>query len=209
MTTGDPDDGGFPPELEALGREYEFLREIGAGGMAAVYLARERSGGRLVAIKAIRRRYLEDEEALSRFDREARVVAELHHPHIVETYAVRRTGEKTIAIVMQHLPGGTLRKVLQRDGAFPFDRATSVLRDVAEALRYAHGRGVVHRDVKPENIFLEEETGRALLSDFGIARPMVESDDQLTMVGAAIGTPTYMAPEQIDGLPLDERSDVY
>jgi serine/threonine protein kinase len=203
--------GGFPEELEALADEYEYIREIGAGGMAAVYLGRERSTDRLVAIKAIRRRHLGDEEAVLRFAREARVLAELHHPNIVETYAVRQLGEKSLAIVMQHLAGGTLRQVLRREGQLSFERATSILRDVAEALRHAHAQGVVHRDVKPENIFLEEETGRAVLSDFGIARPMVETEDEneLTLVGAAIGTPAYMSPEQIDGLPLDGRTDIY
>ncbi|HJR62253.1 MAG TPA: protein kinase [Gemmatimonadaceae bacterium] len=201
----------FPEELEPLAGEYEYIREIGAGGMAAVYLAHERSADRLVAIKAIRRRYLGDEEAVLRFAREARVLADLQHPNIVETYAVRQLGERSLAIVMQHLSGGTLRQLLRREGQLSFERATAILRDVAEALRHAHAQGVVHRDVKPENIFLEDDTGRAVLSDFGIARPMVETEDEneLTLVGAAIGTPAYMSPEQIDGLTLDGRTDIY
>ncbi|HJU66152.1 MAG TPA: serine/threonine-protein kinase, partial [Gemmatimonadaceae bacterium] len=213
-----PQEGGvvgdasvFPEGLESLADEYEYLREIGSGGMAAVHLARERESGRLVAIKAIRKRYLEDDEALLRFAREARVLADLHHPNIVETYAVRELGEKSLAIVMQHLSGGTLRQLLRREGQLSFDQAASILRDVAEALRHAHAQGVVHRDVKPENIFLEDGTGRAVLSDFGVARPMIDTgdEDELTLVGAAIGTPAYMSPEQIDGLQLDGRSDVY
>lgn len=201
-------DTDLPPDLRALEPGYELIRELGRGGMAAVYLARDRARDRLVAIKAIRASYVNDDEALHRFAREARTVADLDHRNIVRTYEVKWIGDRALAIVMQHVAGGTVRDWLRERGAFSAEHAESVLRDIAQALRYAHRRGIVHRDVKPENIFLEEGTGRALLSDFGIARP-INGDSDLTMLGGALGTPQYMSPEQVDGRPVDGRSDIY
>jgi serine/threonine protein kinase len=203
-----PRDRNAQADLSTLEERYELVREIGRGATALVFLARERATGRLVAIKAIRPRYAGDREATARFAREARTVADLDHPNIVRTYAVEQLGEQALAIVMQYVPGGTLRDALRERGPFPFERATRILADVAEALRYAHGRGIVHRDVKPENIFLNDIAGHALLSDFGIARSL-ESDTELTLTGAALGTPAYMSPEQIDGRQADGRSDIY
>ena len=141
--------GDLAPGLRGLARDYEFVRELGRGGMAVVYLARERASGRLVAIKAVDRRYGDDPEAVARFAREAHTVADLDHPNIVRTHSIERLGPDTLAIVMQHVPGGTLRELLDAEGPLSFERATAILRDVAEALRYAHARGLVHRDVKP------------------------------------------------------------
>ena len=201
-------DVDFPSDLRSLEADYELIREIGQGGMAAVYLARHRATGRLVAIKAIRARYLDDPDALRRFAREARTVAGLDHPNIVRTEAIEQIGDRAIAIIMEYVPGGTVRDRLREYGAFDAERAESVLRDVATALGYAHRRGIVHRDVKPENVFLDERTGRALLSDFGIAR-RIEGDVPITLLGAALGTPQYMSPEQIDGGKVDGRTDIY
>ena len=198
----------FPSDLRALEHEYELIREIGQGGMAAVYLARHRSTGRLVAIKAIRARYLDDPDALERFAREARTVADLNHPNIVRTEAIEQIGDRAVAIIMEYVPGGTVRDRLHEYGPFSAEHAEAMLRDVASALRYAHQRRIVHRDVKPENVFLEEQTGRALLSDFGIAR-RIEGEAPITLLGAALGTPQYMSPEQIDGRRVDGRSDIY
>ncbi len=198
----------FPTDLRALENDYELIRELGQGGMAAVYLARHRDTGRLVAIKAIRARYLDDPDAIQRFAREARTVADLDHPNIVRTEAIEEIGDRAVAIIMEYVPGGTVRDRLREFGAFSAEHAESVLRDVANALGYAHERGIVHRDVKPENVFLERLTGRALLSDFGIAR-RVEGDVEITLLGAALGTPQYMSPEQIDGGHVDGRTDVY
>ena len=198
----------FPTDLRALESSYELIREIGEGGMAAVYLAKHRETGRLVAIKAIRARYLDDADAVRRFAREARTVADLDHPNIVRTEAIEEFGDRAVAIIMEYVPGGTVRDRLREFGAFSAEDAESVLRDVANALGYAHDRGIVHRDVKPENVFLDRRTGRALLSDFGIAR-RVEGDTQITLLGAALGTPQYMSPEQIDGQMVDGRSDIY
>jgi len=203
-----PNEADFPSDLRALEGEYELIRELGQGGMAAVYLARTRRTGRLVAIKAIRARYLDDPDALRRFAREAMTVADLDHPNIVRTEAIEQIDDRAIAIIMEHIPGGTARDRLREHGALGAEFAESVLQDLASALAYAHKRGLVHRDVKPENVFLESHRGRALLSDFGIAR-RIDGDGGITLLGAALGTPQYMSPEQIDGEQVDGRSDIY
>jgi alpha-tubulin suppressor-like RCC1 family protein/tRNA A-37 threonylcarbamoyl transferase component Bud32 len=191
-----------------LETEYEILGELGRGATAVVYRARDRELGREVAIKVIRPKYADDDETVARLAREARTVAQLQHPNIVTLYAVRRVRDGSLALVMQMVPGRTLRELLNERGPCTFERADRVLRDVAAALAHAHQRGIVHRDVKPENIFIDENTGQALLSDFGVARSL-EADSQLTATGTAIGTPAYMSPEQIDGTELDGRSDLY
>jgi alpha-tubulin suppressor-like RCC1 family protein/tRNA A-37 threonylcarbamoyl transferase component Bud32 len=202
-------DSEFPSEIRDLEAEYHILGELGRGGMAVVYLARDRALGRAVAIKVIRAKYVEDAEAMARFAREARTVAQLQHPNIVTLYAVRQLQSNGLALVMQYVPGRTLKEAIREDGPLPPSRVDQVLRDVGAALTYAHQHGVVHRDVKPENIFLDETSGRALLSDFGAALSVAEDEAQLTLVGTTIGTPAYMSPEQIDGSEIDDRSDMY
>jgi len=188
---------------------YTMLGELGRGGSAIVYRARDRDLFRDVAIKVVRPRFAaEADEAIERLAREARTVARLQHPNIVTVHAVKRLRDGGLALVMQLVPGRTLKQAIHEDGPFAPARAERVLRDVAEALAFAHAHGVVHRDVKPENVFLDAETDRALLSDFGIAHS-AEFDSRLTMTGASIGTPAYMAPEQIDGAPANARSDLY
>ncbi len=196
------------PEARWLADRYEFLAELGRGGMAVVYLGRERATGQEVAIKLVAGGQGTDDEAVRRFAREASTVAGLQHPNVVRTLGVEELDGRAFAIISQYVRGRTLRAVLRAAGAVPFDSATRVLRDVAAGLAHAHAARIVHRDVKPENIFLEDATDRALLADFGIARPL-DTDVELTMVGASIGTPTYMAPEQVDGRAADERADVY
>jgi serine/threonine protein kinase len=198
----------FPIDLRALESDYELIRELGRGGVTAVYLARRRDTGTLVAIKAIRARYLDDLDALHRFAREARTVAGLSHPNIVRTEAIKEIGDRAVAIIMEYVEGGTVRDRLREYGPLSAEDAETVLRDVANALGYAHRRGIVHRDVKPENVFLDKRTGRALLADFGIAR-RIEDDERITMLGASLGTPQYMSPEQIDGASVDGRTDIY
>jgi serine/threonine protein kinase/uncharacterized protein YecT (DUF1311 family) len=197
----------FPTDLQALERDYDLVRELGHGGMAAVYLARHRATGRLVAIKAIRGRYVDDPEVLRRFAREARTVADLDHPNILRTEAIEQIDDRAVAIIMEYIEGGTVRDRLREYGAFSAEATEHVLRDVAKALSYAHGRGIVHRDVKPENVFLDPARGRALLADFGIARRI--EGESITLLGASLGTPQYMSPEQIDGRRVDGRSDIY
>jgi len=202
---GDTETNVATTDLES---EYEILDELGRGATAVVYRARDRELGREVAIKVIRPKYADDDETVARLAREARTVAQLQHPNIVTLYAVRRVRDGSLALVMQLVPGRTLRELLNSRGACTFERADRVIRDVAAALAHAHQRGFVHRDVKPENIFIDETTGQALLSDFGVARSL-EPDSQLTATGTAIGTPSYMSPEQIDGTEFDGRSDLY
>ncbi len=191
-----------------FGDSYDMVRELGRGGMAIVYLVRERATGIERAVKVIHTKYLGDEEAVARFDREARLVGRLKHPNIVATHSVRWIDGLGLGLVMDHVQGRTLKQILKDGPPLSFEQATSTLNDIASALGYAHERGIVHRDVKPENIFIEEISGRAVLADFGIARS-VHGETQLTMAGVAIGTPTYMAPEQIDGTAVDARSDLY
>ncbi len=199
---------GLPGELAELADGYEFSGELGRGGSAIVYRARDRSLGRDVAIKVVHPRATSpDDDAVARLAREARTVAQLQHPGIVTVYAVHRLQGGGLALVMQLVPGATLKQAIQRGGPFGAQRAEQILRDVADALAYAHARQIIHRDVKPENIFVDAESGRALLADFGIARS--DETDSMTMTGAAIGTPFYMSPEQVDGLPVDGRSDLY
>ena len=203
-----PSEPDFPSDLQALEDEYELIRELGQGGMAAVYLARRRDSSRLVAIKAIRARYLDDPDALQRFAREAHTVADLDHPNIVRTEAIEQIGDRAVAIIMEYIASGTVRDRLREYGAFSAEETEGVLRDVANALAYAHRRGIVHRDVKPENVFLDATRSRAVLSDFGIAR-RIEGEVPITLLGAALGTPQYMSPEQIDGRVVDGRTDIY
>jgi serine/threonine protein kinase/alpha-tubulin suppressor-like RCC1 family protein len=196
-----------PAALAALEGDYEIIRELGRGGTAIVYLARERATGEEVAIKLIRAKYIEDEEAVTRFAREARFVAQLDHPNIVAVHRVLDLGPSGTALVMAHVPGRTLKQVIKEQGRLSVRRTEEVLRGVTKALGAAHAMGIIHRDVKPENIFIDAK-GHALLADFGLARSM-SNDTHLTMAGVAIGTPAYMAPEQIDGNDLDARGDIY
>jgi serine/threonine protein kinase/alpha-tubulin suppressor-like RCC1 family protein len=197
-----------PPRIPELDADYEIVRELGRGGTAVVYLARERGPGREVAIKVIRSTYVEDEEARARLLREARTVAALEHPNVVMLYGTRHLRDGSIALVMQYVPGFTLRSELRRRGALPIDMARGIATDLCRALVHAHAHRIVHRDVKPENVYVDEATGSARLSDFGIARTW-GAESNLTLPGTAIGTPAYMSPEQIDGGVLDGRSDIY
>lgn len=195
------------PGLSALEPSYEIIREIGHGGTSVVYLARERATSAEVAVKLIRSRYLGDEEAMGRFAREARFLERLVHPNIVRVRDVLELGDAGLAIVMAHVPGRTLKELIREAGRLDPDRAERFTRDIARALGAAHAMGIVHRDVKPENVFIDPED-RPLLADFGLARSMT-GDSQLTMAGVAIGTPAYMPPEQIEGASLDARGDIY
>jgi alpha-tubulin suppressor-like RCC1 family protein len=196
------------PRFAELDAEYEILRELGRGGTAVVYLAQERELGRQVAIKVIRAQYVEDEEAAARLVREARTVGGLQHPNIVVLYGTRRLRDGSLALFMQYVPGRTLKAEIADIGPLPFERVRQILGDIGRALGYAHRHRIVHRDLKPENIYIDDDSGIARLSDFGIARPW-DAESGLTMPGTAIGTPAYMSPEQIEGTPLDGRSDLY
>ena len=192
----------------AVGR-YEILEPIGQGGMATVYKARQPALDRIVALKVIRPGFSDDPEFLERFRREARAVARLDHPNIVQVYDFDEVDGRAI-LAMQFLERGTLKdRVAQigREGRLlGLDEAVRVIEQVASGLGYAHSLGIVHRDVKPANVMLTHD-GRAIVTDFGIARML--GGTQLTATGVGIGTPEYMSPEQGQGVELDARSDVY
>jgi predicted Ser/Thr protein kinase len=183
---------------------YEIVAEIGHGGMATVYQARQLPMGRLVALKVLAHQFTQDQGFVTRFIREARIIAELEHPNIVTIYEVGTHAPHFIA--MQYVQGETLTKLIQREGALAPPRVQSILRQVADALDYAHRCGVIHRDVKPSNILIDP-TGRVFLTDFGIAR--AAEGTRLTQTGSFMGTPEYVAPEQIRGQAIDARVDVY
>ena len=217
------------PEPPSLGDRYTLERELGRGGMATVYLARDRKHDRLVAIKIMRPEILGDQGA-QRFLREIRILARLQHPNIL---ALLDSGEAVVSresavvtgspatgdsrrttvpyYVMPYVEGETLRQRLTREGPLPVPEALRLVREIGEALHYAHGQGLIHRDVKPENVLLSQ--GHALVADFGIARAAGiagRSDRQLTQPGLGLGTPAYMSPEQAEGdRAVDARADQY
>jgi predicted Ser/Thr protein kinase len=190
----------------ALAGEYSLERELGRGGMGIVYLARDVQLDRHVAIKVLPSHLAAEPESRARFLREARTAAGLSHPNIVP---IHRVGESAgfVFFVMSYVAGQTLGERLRTSGALPAASVTRILQDVAWALAYAHGHGVVHRDVKPDNILLEEESGRAMVTDFGIAH--VGSDGVSTEPGRIMGTAQFMSPEQAVGESVDGRSDLY
>ena len=196
------------PRIPEVENDYEFVRELGRGGTATVYLARDRELDRNVAIKLIRPSFLHDEEAVARLLREARTVGGLQHPNIVTLLGTRRMGNRELALILEFVPGRTLRERLDEEGALPVAEVEGILRDLGRALSYAHRRRIVHRDLKPENVYVDDEAGVARLADFGIARTW-DGGSELTLPGSAIGTPMYMSPEQVDGGHLDGRSDLY
>jgi tetratricopeptide (TPR) repeat protein len=183
---------------------YSIEREIGKGGMARVYLAVQRKFGRLVAIKVVSSEFTTDPEFGKRFVREARIVAQLTHPNIVQVHDAG-VHDGIYFLVMEYLRGGDLNRRLQR--GMHMQAVISVVKDVARGLDYAHQKGYVHRDIKPENILFRED-GSAVVSDFGIARVM-STGASITRHGTVVGTPQYMSPEQAAGRELDGRSDIY
>ena len=192
-----------------LSPTYELDREIGRGGMGIVYRARDARLKRPVAIKLLPPELAFRSEIRSRFLREAETAAQLSHPNIVPIYSVDEK-DGLVYFVMAYIDGDNLAKRIHDQGAVPPTEARRILRDVADALAYAHGHGVVHRDIKPDNILLDAQNGRPMVTDFGIARAISDGDARLTATGIAIGTPAFMSPEQSAGdRDLDGRSDLY
>jgi serine/threonine-protein kinase len=204
-----PVQGGEVSELDLvkqeLKEEYDVLDELGRGGMAIVFKARERQLERDVAIKVLPFSLAFDKEFVERFQREARTSAKLEHPNIIPIYRVGRSG-RAIYFVMKFLRGKPLSAQLASRGTLPAGEIRQVLAQVARALAYAHKGGIVHRDIKPDNIMFDEH-GHAVVTDFGIAK--AATGGKLTGTGMSIGTPHYMSPEQARAQPLDGRSDIY
>lgn len=192
--------------IEVAGIEIET--PLGRGGMGAVYLGRQLSLDREVAVKVLASELADDPQFLERLEREARVMARLRHPNIVAVHDFQRT-EGGAAIVMEFVEGGSLREKLQQHpNGLPVAEALRILRQIAAGLEAAHATGVIHRDMKPENVLIDAD-GTARVTDFGLALPLHESSTRLTLSGTAVGTVDYMAPEQFRGAEADARLDVF
>ncbi|OYV64725.1 MAG: hypothetical protein B7Z72_12910 [Gemmatimonadetes bacterium 21-71-4] len=196
-------------ELDAQVRgQYQIVRELGRGGMGVVFLARDLALHRTVAIKVLRHEFVDSEEHRERFRREARFAARLSHPGIVPVYTFGESPE-LVYIVMQYVQGVSLAERIRTGGRLPAAEAARLLRDLADALAYAHGEGMVHCDLKAENVLIERTSGRAYLTDFGVARLRSAGGEDCGRLHAS-GTPLYMSPEQAVGEPdIDGRSDIY
>ena len=190
---------------QALKDEYELEKELGRGGMAVVYKARDKQLEREVAIKVLPFSLSFDAEFVERFQREARTAGKLEHPNIIPIYRVGKAG-RVIYFVMKFIRGKSLSSVIEARGAMPVPEIKRVLIECTRALGYAHKHGIVHRDIKPDNIMFDE-LGQAIVTDFGIAK--AQSGAKLTGTGMSIGTPHYMSPEQARAQNLDGRSDMY
>jgi serine/threonine protein kinase len=188
------------------------VRLLGSGETSDVYLARETSLERLVAVKVMRTDMAASETARLRFEREARSIARVTHPGITAVHRIDRTSRDVPYMVMEYVEGRTLRDVIESGGALDTTEGCAILVSVAAALAAAHGRGIIHRDVRADNVFVENRTGRAVLGDFGIAA-LQESgtlaEPRLTAAGMLLGKTRYVSPEQVRGEPVTEQSDIY
>src|SRR5436309_1196838 len=192
------------PERRLAGR-YVLEELIATGGMAEVWRARDDVLARMVAVKILRADLADDPSLSERFQREAVAAARLTHPHIISVFD---TGidDDTRYIVMEHFAGRSLREILEDRKALPTDESVSIMLPVLDELGFAHGHGLIHRDVKPGNILVED--GRVKVTDFGIAKAAYAHGD-LTTTGAMLGTVRYVSPEQVEGGEIDSRSDLY
>jgi len=188
-----------------MGNRYRILELIGEGGMALVYKAECSLLCRTVAIKVLRPQYASDSEFVERFRREARAAASLSHPHVVNIYDVGQE-DGIDYIVMEYIPGDTLKNIIKREAPFPIRRALEYTRQIAEALHHAHQRNIVHRDIKPHNILVTPD-GQVKVTDFGIARAI--SAGSLTQTGMIVGSVQYSSPEQVKGGVVGPQSDLY
>ncbi|MGE5687381.1 MAG: protein kinase domain-containing protein [Gemmatimonadota bacterium] len=210
--TAPAEPGGLPvtdrDEFEALRSatlgQYDVAGELGRGGMATVYLAHDIALDRKVAVKVMSQ-VLSLGDGVERFKREAKTAASLSHPNIIPIYAVQHT-ERLLYFVMKYVDGRSLDSIIRELGPLPIPMIQAILGQAASAFGYAHRRGVVHRDIKPGNILIDDE-GWAVITDFGIAK--VAEAEQLTSTGLSVGTPTYMSPEQVGALPVTGASDQY
>ena len=195
----------------SLGTGYRLSRELGGGGMSKVFVADDPAVGRRVVVKVLSPD-LAAGVNVGRFKREIQLAASLHHPRIVPVLGAGQSGDDVLYYTMPFIEGETLRALVDRERQLPLERALAIARDVADALHHAHGSNIVHRDIKPDNILIERETGRPVVTDFGIARAIERAadDSAVTSTGFTLGTPTYMSPEQAGAeRDVDGRSDIY
>jgi serine/threonine protein kinase len=209
-TPSSPSEGR--PELDLSGRrvgDYQLLRRLGRGGMADVYLAEQLSLRRQVALKVLKQNLAGDEAYIRRFQNEAQAAAKLVHANIVQIYEVG-CSDGTYFISQEYVPGQNLKQVLTRLGhGVDAAQAVNIIRQVAAALHKAAEQKIIHRDIKPENIMIAP-SGEVKVADFGLARVVRDGEAlNLTQVGITMGTPLYMSPEQVEGRPVDPRSDLY
>lgn len=190
-----------------FGPRYHVESLLGSGGMGKVYKARDRELDRTVALKVLRPDMMTDAEALQRFKHELLLASSISHPNILRIHDLGEyKGVKFIS--MAYVDGGDLTQLLKKEGRLPLDRVLRIMKQLAEALSAAHSAQVVHRDLKPQNILLDRDE-RVYVSDFGIAKTLESDRTSVTRTGAVIGTPLYMSPEQVEGKPVDNRSDLY
>jgi serine/threonine protein kinase len=198
--------------LAGLKPDLEILRQLGSGDTANVYLAREPALQRLVAVKVLRPDVAANTVARRRFEREAQSAARISHANVTAIYRVGRLAGDVPYMVMEYVDGRTVQEILAAGSTFDLGYARGLLASVAAALAAAHERGIVHRDVRPGNVFVENRTARAVLGDFGIAALLesgAASATRLTMLGVKLGDTRYMSPEQLRGEPVTESSDMY
>ena len=197
---------------EELGSSLQVLRPIGRGHVADVFLARDPHLKRLVAVKVLSSHLASDSKARKRFQREARAAARINHPNVCAVYQVGALADGTPFYILPFVKGNTLGQRLKSEGRLPGSEVRMVIRDVASALSAAHRLSVIHRDVRPDNVLADEESGRYHLCDFGIAGVLEtgeEGEERITSTGEVLGHPAYMSPEQMAGGPLTDRADVY
>lgn len=189
-----------------LGNRYEIIRKIGDGGMAFVYEAKDRLLNRVVAVKVLRPEFVDDEEFLAKFKREAEAVANISHPNIVNVYDVGCDG-KVNYIVMEYIDGQNLKEIIKTEGTLDEYTALDITKQIAKALGAAHKKGVIHRDIKPHNILISSEGRNVKVADFGIAKAATNST--MTNIGSIIGSVHYFSPEQAKGKPVKNNADLY
>ena len=218
LNAGPPDAPPVDPLLgTVLHGKYKIVRLLGEGGMGAVYLGEQQLGTnvRKVAIKTLHAHLSKDPKILARFEREVGTVAELEHPNTIQVFDFGRTTEGLLYIVMEYIQGKNLGELLEQGGPMEPARVEKIMGQVCGSLEEAHARGIVHRDLEPDNVVLTERAGQkdwVKVLDFGIAKRSSEEDkneQKLTQQGMVLGTPPYMSPEQFTGKPIDARSDIY
>ena len=193
-------------EQTILGNRYQIIKKIGDGGMAFVYQAKDKLLNRIVAVKVLRPEFVDDKEFLAKFKREAEAVANITHPNIVNVYDVGQEG-KVYYIVMEYVDGQNLKEIIKNEGVLDEYTALDITKQIAQALSAAHKKGVIHRDIKPNNILISNEDRQVKVADFGIAKAV--SNSTITNIGSIIGSVHYFSPEQAKGQPVSNNADLY